>query len=390
MNIQTLEGFPVTDKRIFVRLDLNVPIRNGKITDDSRIRAVIPTLNYLLSKNASLVLASHLGRPKTDADKQKLSLAPVAIRLSELLDREVQFLTSSTGVAVEQSAKDLIPGEVLLLENVRFEKGETENDEKLAKFWASLADCYVNDAFGTCHRKHASVHAITKYLPSAAGILIQKELGVFNAILQDPLKPFIVILGGAKLSTKLTLVQSLLKVADKILIGGAMMFTFLKAKGLEVGISLVEDSFLEQAKELLKSEKIILPTDVIVSFSINDIDSKEMVSVEAMPRDKMGLDIGHQTQEEYTNLLAPAKCIFWNGPMGVSEIDAFSGGTKNIGITMAMSKARTIVGGGDSVAAVNRLGALQNMTHVYTGGGASLEYVEKRTLPGLEVLEIKK
>jgi len=396
----SFSALPVEGKRVFLRCDLNVPIKDGKITDDGRILASLPTIKALLDRGAALIIAAHLGRPKGEA-KPELSLAPIAVRLSELLGTTVKFQSVAKVIDVEvsQLAQSLKPGELLLLENIRFSSAETSKDEKeredFAKQLASLAELYVGDGFGAVHRKHASVFDLPKLLNSAPGLLITAEVEVLRKLTENPDRPYGVVLGGAKVSDKLAVIENLLGKVDLIAIGGGMLFTFLKAQGKEIGKSLCEDEMLETVKDLLKKAaekgvKILLPTDVVVAPEFA-IDAKPtLVSVEAIPADQIGLDIGAESAKEFADAIATCKTVFWNGPMGVFEFPNFANGTKLIAEALSKVDGMSVVGGGDSAAAVRKLGFTDDQFgYISTGGGASLEYLEGKELPGLKVLGIQ-
>jgi phosphoglycerate kinase len=396
----SFSALPVEGKRVFLRCDLNVPIKDGKITDDGRILASLPTIKALLDRGAALIIAAHLGRPKGEA-KPELSLAPIAVRLSELLGTTVKFQSVAKVIDVEvsQLAQSLKPGELLLLENIRFSSAETSKDEKeredFAKQLASLAELYVGDGFGAVHRKHASVFDLPKLLNSAPGLLITAEVEVLRKLTENPDRPYGVVLGGAKVSDKLAVIENLLGKVDLIAFGGGMLFTFLKAQGKEIGKSLCEDEMLETVKDLLKKAaekgvKILLPTDVVVAPEFA-IDAKPtLVSIEAIPADQIGLDIGAESAKEFADAIATCKTVFWNGPMGVFEFPNFANGTKLIAEALSKVDGMSVVGGGDSAAAVRKLGFTDDQFgYISTGGGASLEYLEGKELPGLKVLGIQ-
>ncbi|MFF7712031.1 phosphoglycerate kinase [Streptomyces sp. NPDC007988] len=391
----------VSGKRVFVRADLNVPLDGTAITDDGRIRAVLPTVKALAAAGARVVVASHLGRPK-GAPEPAYSLAPAAARLGELLGAEVTFATDTVGESARASVAGLGDGDVAVLENLRFNPGETSKDDAergaFADELASLADLYVGDGFGAVHRKHASVYDLPARLPHAAGYLVVAEVGVLKKLTQEVKRPYVVVLGGAKVSDKLAVIDSLLDKADRLLIGGGMAYTFLKAKGYEVGISLLQEDQVPAVKEYMeRAEKngveLVLPVDVLASGEFPDLKTKapaEYVTVDAdgIPADKEGLDIGPRTRELYASKIADAATVFWNGPLGVFEHPDYAGGTSAIARALVDSKAFTVVGGGDSAAAVRTLGFDENaFGHISTGGGASLEYLEGKTLPGLAALE---
>ncbi len=387
MNKRSVRDLDVGGKRVLVRVDFNVPVKDGEVTDDTRIRRALPTIRYLLSEGARPILISHLGRPKGEPDP-KYAMDPVAERLGELLGEPVKKLDAAVGPEVVEALEDWDGRGVVLLENSRFYPGETKNDPDLADQLASLADVYVDDAFGAAHRAHATTVGVAERLPAAAGLLLEEEIDYLDAVLDNPERPFVAILGGAKVSDKLGVIESLLGTADSLLVGGAMCFTFFKALGYEIGNSLVEDDYLEEARRLMgeADERLILPVDVVVADAMEDGVETETVPVDAIPAGKLGLDIGHDTVALFEKHIANARTIFWNGPMGVFEIDAFAGGTEGVAKAVADSGATSVVGGGDSVAAVNKLGLEGEMSHISTGGGASLEYVEGKELPGVAVL----
>jgi len=387
LNKRTIKDLlPLTNKRVLVRVDFNVPLKDGKITDDTRIRAALPTIQFILDNGGSAVLMSHLGRPKGVDPSQ--SLKPAAERLSEHLGRPVQFASDCVGEAVEQQAKALKAGEVLLLENLRYHKEEEKNDPNFAKQLAALGDVYVNDAFGSAHRAHASVEAVAHFLPAAAGFLMEKEINFLGKVLEAPEHPLVAILGGAKISDKLPVINNLLPLADKLIIGGGMANTFLKAMGFDLGHSLVEESAVEQARELLDccSGKLMLPVDVVMADKFAADANAEEATVGQVKSNWMVLDIGSHSIVQFTDALKDAKMIVWNGPMGVFEFDKCARGTMEMAKAVAANKGITVIGGGDSVAAIEKAGVADKVTHISTGGGASLELLEGKTLPGVAVL----
>ena len=390
MNKRSVRDLDVRDKRVLVRVDFNVPVKDGEVTDDTRIRRALPTIRYLLEEGARPILISHLGRPKGEPDP-KYAMDPVAARLQELLGEPVKKLDAAVGPEVEEALEDWDGRGVVLLENSRFYPGETSNDPEFADQLAALADLYVNDAFGAAHRAHATTVGVAERLPAAAGLLMEEEIDYLDKVLKDPERPFGAILGGAKVSDKLGVIESLLGTADSLLIGGAMCFTFFKAQGYEIGNSLVEDDYLEEAKRLMEEagDRLVLPVDVVVAEAMEEDAESETVPVDGIPAGKMGLDIGPRTVDLFSEHISGASTIFWNGPMGVFEIDAFAKGTEGVARAVAESGATSVVGGGDSVAAVNKLGLEDRMSHISTGGGASLEYVEGKELPGIAVLPDK-
>ncbi len=392
MAVKTIKDLDLKNKRVLVRADFNVPLKNGEITDDTRIQAALPTLRYILEqKGSSLVLMSHLGRPKGER-KAEMSLAPVAKRLAELLQRPVYSAPDCIGEETLSMAKELEAGDVLLLENVRFHKEETDNDEAFAKELAKNGDVFVNDAFGSAHRAHASTEGVAHVLPSAAGFLIEKEVRFFEHVLSNPEKPFVAIIGGAKVSTKIGVLEKLMEKCSTIVIGGAMSYTFLKAKGIGVGASKIEEDYLETARELLRrAEKagveIRLPEDHVCAAEFSEEAQPKYVETQEIPDDLIGLDIGKNTLVNLKDVITQAKTLVWNGPMGVFEFDAFSKGTLEVAEMISKCEGTTVVGGGDSVAAVNQFGFAEKIDHVSTGGGASLEFLEGRKLPGIAILE---
>jgi phosphoglycerate kinase len=388
---RSVRDLDVKGKTVLVRVDYNVPLDNeGHVADATRIEATLPTLNYLRKQGAKLVLMAHFGRPKGEVNP-KYSLKPVAEELSRRLGVTVPLAPDSVGPEVERMVKALQPGDVLLLENVRFHAGEEKNDPEFSRQLASLGDVYVNDAFGAAHRAHASTAGVAKLLPSAAGLLMQKELDVLGGILENPKRPFVAIVGGAKVSSKLGVLESMLQRVDKLLIGGGMANTFLKARGLEVGKSLLEEDLVGTARDLDTRAKergvdLLLPVDVVVTDKVSPDGSKETVDAAAVPADRAIVDLGPKSIAAYRTALEGAGTVLWNGPMGVFEIPAFAEGTRAMAQALAESSATTVIGGGESVAAVEQLGLADKMTHISTGGGASLEFLEGRELPGVAAL----
>ena len=388
MNKRSVRDLDVRGKRVLVRVDFNVPVEDGQVTDDTRIRRTLPTIRHLLSEGAYPILISHLDRPGGRRDPENV-MDPVAKRLEELLEAPVLKLDDAIGEEVEEALDNwYVEGGVVLLENSRFYPGETDNDPEFAEQLASLADLYVDDAFGAAHRAHATTVGVAERLPGAVGFLLEEELDNLDEVLQDPEHPFVAIIGGAKVSDKVGVIESLLNTADTLLVGGAMCFTFFKAQGYEVGNSLVEEEYLEEAKRLIDEarERLVLPVDVVVADEIEEDAPSQTVKAEEIPAEMMGLDIGPETVEKFREHIKNARIIFWNGPMGIFEIDAFAAGTEGVARAVAESGANSIVGGGDSVAAVAGLGLEEEMGFISTGGGASLEYVEGKELPGVAVL----
>jgi len=393
--IANLLASDLSGKKVLMRADFNVPIDNGSITDDTRIRAALPTIQDLTGKGAKVILTSHFGRPKGKVN-ESMRLTPVAQRLSELLGKEVKKTNDCIGDEVAAAVASMNDGDVVLLENVRFHAGEEANDPEFVKQLASIADLYVNDAFGTAHRAHASTEGVTKYLkPSVAGFLIEKELQYLQAAIESPQRPLAAIIGGSKVSSKIGVIETLLEKCDKLLIGGGMIFTFYKARGLNVGKSLVEEDKLELAKSLEAKAKergvdLLLPTDVVLADNFAADANSQTVSVDAIPDGWMGLDIGPDSVETFKAALADCKTVIWNGPMGVFEFENFAKGTEAIARSLAeltKTGASTIIGGGDSVAAVEKVGVADQMSHISTGGGASLELLEGKELPGIAALD---
>ncbi|MDW8277197.1 MAG: phosphoglycerate kinase [Anaerolineales bacterium] len=390
MNKKTVRDIDLKGKRVFMRVDFNVPMAEGKVTDDKRIRAALPTIQYVLEQGASVLLASHLGRPKGGPDPE-FSLKPAAEVLSNLLGRPVIMAPDCVGPEVEAIARNLKPGEVVMLENTRFHKGEEKNDLELAKQMAALADVYVNDAFGSAHRAHASTEGIARFLPAVAGFLMEQELEYLGRAIANPEHPYIAILGGAKISDKILVVETLASRCDKLIIGGGMANTFLAAKGLNMQESLVETESIETAKALLEKlgEKLVLPVDAVVADRFDAEAESQVVDVEHIPAGWRMLDVGPKTIELYKQTLQGAKLIVWNGPVGVFEFPKFAEGTFALARLLAESGATTVIGGGDSASAVKKAGVAKQMTHVSTGGGASLEFLEGKELPGVAALNDK-
>ena len=396
-NKKSIEDIDVSGKRVLCRCDFNVPTKNGKITSDKRIVAAMPTIKYLVDHNAKVILCSHMGKPKGEV-KPELSLQVVADRISELLGKPVVMAKDVVGEDAMAKAAALKDGDVMLLENTRFEKGETKNDPELSKALASMADLFVNDAFGTAHRAHSSTAGVADYLPAVCGYLVQKEVSIMGKALADPERPFVAILGGAKVSDKLNVINNLLEKVDTLIIGGGMAFTFLAAKGYDIGSSLVDSEKIDYCKEMMakaesKGVKLLLPVDAVVADSFpNPIDAEiavETVAADAIPADKMGLDIGEKSQALFADAVKSAKTVVWNGPMGVFENPTLAKGTIAVAQALADSSAVTIVGGGDSAAACEQLGFADKITHISTGGGASLEFLEGLELPGIACLQDK-
>ncbi len=388
MNKKTVKDLDVKGKKVLVRVDFNVPLDDQQnITDDRRIVSALPTIRYLLNHGAAVILMSHLGRPKGQVQPE-YSLGPVATRLSELLTQPVRMVPDCVGPDVQAAVAAMNPGDVVLLENLRFHNEETKNEPEFARQLASLADLYVNDAFGTAHRAHASTEGVTHYLPAAAGFLMEKELDFLGKAVESPEHPFVAILGGAKISDKIGVIDNLLGKVDKLIIGGGMANTFLKAQGYAVADSLVEDDSLDSARTLLKQgqNKLILPVDVVVADGFANDAQKQVVKIDAVPAGWRILDIGPDTVKLFSDLLTTAKTVVWNGPMGVFEFPEFAKGTFALAHTLANIQAVTIIGGGDSAAAIEQAGLADRITHISTGGGASLEFLEGKTLPGVAAL----
>ncbi|PLS06953.1 phosphoglycerate kinase [Neobacillus cucumis] len=394
MNKKTLKDIDVKGKRVFCRVDFNVPMQDGKITDETRIRAAVPTIQYLMEQGAKVILASHFGRPKGQV-VEEMRLTPVGVRLSEILGKEVKKADEAYGDSVKAIIDTMNEGDVLLLENVRFYPGEEKNDPELAKNFAELADVYVNDAFGAAHRAHASTEGIAHNLPAVAGFLMEKELDVLGKALSNPERPFTAIVGGAKVKDKIGVIENLLELVDNLIIGGGLAYTFVKAQGHEVGKSLLEadkldlaNSFIEKAKQ--KGVNFYMPVDVIVADDFSADANTKAVSIEEIPADWEALDIGPKTREIYRDVIQKSKLVIWNGPMGVFEIDTFANGTKAVAEALAESQdTYSVIGGGDSAAAVEKFHLADKMSHISTGGGASLEFMEGKALPGVVALNDK-
>ena len=396
MNKKTVKDVELNGKKVLVRVDFNVPMKDGKITNDNRIVAALPTIKYILENGGRAILFSHLGKIKSEEDKASKTLRPAAERLAELLGQDVKFIPETRGAELEAAIAELKDGEVLMFENTRFEdldgKKESKNDPELGKYWASLGDVFVNDAFGTAHRAHASNVGISANLEAVAGFLLEKEIEFIGGAVDAPQRPMVAILGGAKVSDKIGVIENLLDKADKVLVGGGMMFTFLKAQGKNIGKSLCEEDKLDLAKALLEKggDKLVLPIDTVAAKEFSNDSEFRVVSVDELADDEMGLDVGPATVELFSNVLKDAKTVVWNGPMGVFEMPNFAKGT--IGVCEAIANlegAITIIGGGDSAAAAMQLGYADKFSHISTGGGASLEYLEGKELPGVASLSNK-
>ncbi|RED57487.1 MULTISPECIES: phosphoglycerate kinase [Cohnella] len=393
MNKKSVRDVEVAGKKVFVRVDFNVPLENGAITDDTRIRETLPTIKHLIEKGAKVILASHLGRPNGQV-VDGLRLTPVAARLSELLGKPVAKADEVVGASVQAKVDELKDGDVLLLENVRFEAGEEKNDAELAKSLAALADLFVNDAFGAAHRAHASTEGIAHHIPAVSGLLMEKELDVLGKALNNPERPFTAIVGGSKVKDKIDVINKMIEIADNILIGGGLSYTFLKAQGNEIGLSLCDDSkldltleFIEKAKKLGKN--FYLPVDIVVSEDFKSAVNMDIVGIDGIPANKEGVDIGPKTRKIYAEVIKNSKLVLWNGPMGVFEVDDFANGTREVAQACADSDAYTVIGGGDSAAATEKFHLADKMNHISTGGGASLEFMEGKALPGVVALNDK-
>ncbi|MEK5068574.1 phosphoglycerate kinase [Sporosarcina sp. FSL K6-1508] len=390
MSKKTMKDMQLEGKRVFCRVDFNVPMEDGNVTDDTRIRAAIPTINYMVEQGAKVILASHLGRPKGEVNEE-MRLTAAGEKLAELIGKPVTKLDSSIGEDVEKTISTMKNGDIILLENVRFHAGEEKNDAVLAKQFAALADLFVNDAFGAAHRAHASTAGIAEHIPAVSGLLLEKELDILGKALSEPDRPFTAIIGGAKVKDKIGVIDHLLDIVDNLIIGGGLSYTFAKAQGHEIGDSLLEEdkidlakSFIEKAKD--KGVNLYLPIDVVIADSFsNDAETKN-VDIDSIPEGWMGLDIGPKTAELYADVIKESKLIIWNGPMGVFEMEPFAGGTQRVAKAMAETTAYTVIGGGDSAAAVEKFGVADKMDHISTGGGASLEFMEGKDLPGVTAL----
>ncbi|NOU84368.1 phosphoglycerate kinase [Paenibacillus sp. LMG 31460] len=393
MSKKSVRDVEVAGKRVFVRVDFNVPVENGQITDDTRIRETLPTIKFLVEKGAKVILASHFGRPKGQV-VEELRLTPVAAKLAELLGQSVIKADVSVGEIVKAQVDALQNGDVLLLENVRFNEGEEKNDPELSKAFAELADLFVNDAFGAAHRAHASTEGIAHFIPAVSGLLMEKELDVLGKALNNPERPFTAIVGGSKVKDKIAVIENLLNIADNVLIGGGLSYTFLKAQGHEIGKSLVDNekldlalSFIEKAKE--KGVNFLIPVDIVVADKFGADANTQIVGVDGIPADWEGIDIGPKTRELYADVIAKSKLVVWNGPMGVFEIEPFSHGTRAVAQACATTEGYTVIGGGDSAAATEKFHLADQMNHMSTGGGASLEFMEGKALPGVVALNDK-
>jgi phosphoglycerate kinase len=387
---KTMKDMQLEGKRVFCRVDFNVPMEDGNVTDDTRIRAAIPTIDYMIEQGAKVILASHLGRPKGEIN-ENMRLTAAGEKLAELIGKPVTKLDSSIGDEVEKTISTMKNGDIVLLENVRFHAGEEKNDEELAKAFAGFADLFVNDAFGAAHRAHASTAGIANYIPAVSGLLLEKELDILGKALTEPERPFTAIIGGAKVIDKIGVIDHLLDKVDNLLIGGGLSYTFTKAQGYETGNSLLEEdkvdlakSFIQKAKE--KGVNLYLPIDAVVADAFSKDANTKIVKIDSIPEGWMGLDIGPETATLYANVIKDSKLIIWNGPMGVFEMEPFAGGTQQVAKAMAETKAYTVIGGGDSAAAVEKFGVADKMDHISTGGGASLEFMEGKDLPGVTAL----
>lgn len=393
MNKKTIHDVELKGKKVFCRVDFNVPMQDGKVTDDTRIKAALPTIKYIIEQGGKAILASHLGRPKGKVVNE-LRLDPVAKRLTELLGKEVTKVDEAIGDSLKQRIDQMNDGDVLLLENVRFYPGEEKNDSELAKAFAELAEIFVNDAFGAAHRAHASTEGIAKYLPAVAGFLMQKELKILGNSLSNPERPFTAIIGGAKVKDKIGVIENLLEKVDNLIIGGGLAYTFIKSQGYDIGKSLLEEDKIELAKSFIDKAKknnvrFLMPIDVVIADEFSESANTKVVGLSEIPSDWQSLDIGPKTVELYKQVINDSKIVIWNGPMGVFEMDKFANGTNGIAEAMAETNATTIIGGGDSAAAIEKVGLADKMTHISTGGGASLEFIEGKDLPGVVALNDK-
>ena len=391
---KTIRDYSLKDKKVIIRVDFNVPIKDGIITDDNRIKESLKTINYAIGEGAKVILLSHLGRIKTEEDKAKNTLKPVSIRLSELLNKDVKFVSETRGKELEETINNMNSGDVILIENTRYEdldgKKESSNDLELAKYWATLGDIYINDAFGTSHREHASNVGIASLLPNGIGFLIEKELDNLLEAINNPVRPFTVILGGSKVSDKINVIENIAPIADYILIGGGMAFTFLKASGINIGSSILDEENIEFAKSMLEKypNKILLPIDVVSSTSIDSNESRECFITD-LKENEMGLDIGTQSIKLFKQYIKESKTVIWNGPVGVFENEMYSNGTKSLCEILSKINAKTILGGGDTASAAINFGYKDSFTHISTGGGASLELLEGKKLPGIDIISNK-
>lgn len=390
---KTIRDFDLYNKKVIIRVDFNVPIKDGMITDDNRIKESLPTINYALEHGAKVILMSHLGRIKCKEDLEKNNLVVVSKRLSDLLNKDVIFCNEARGINLENSIANMKQGDIILMQNTRYEdldgKKESSNDEELGRYWASLGDIFINDAFGTCHRAHASNVGISTYLPSGIGFLVEKELKSFDSVINNPEHPFTVILGGSKVSDKIGVTLNLVKKADYILIGGGMSFTFLRAKGYNIGKSLLDEESIDFCTNILNDypNKIIIPIDVVETNEISDSSEHNITDVSKIDENKIGVDIGPKTIALFKEYIAKSKLVVWNGPVGIFEYDHFANGTKELCKILSSIDATTIIGGGDTAAAVIKYGYKDKVTHVSTGGGASLELLEGKKLPGIEAID---
>ncbi|MBM7600599.1 phosphoglycerate kinase [Virgibacillus halotolerans] len=393
MNKKTLQDIDVKGKKVFCRVDFNVPMKDGEVTDDTRIKAALKTIDYLSDQGAIVILASHLGRPKGQV-VEELRLDPVAKRLSDLIGKNIIKTDAVYGTEVNEAISKMDNGDILLIENVRFEAGEEKNDPSLAQHFADMADFYVNDAFGAAHRAHASTAGVAEKLTAVAGFLMEKEIDVLGKALENPARPFTAIIGGAKVKDKINVIDNLLEKVDNLIIGGGLAYTFIKAQGHEIGKSLLEEDKLDLANEFIKKAKdkgvrFVLPVDAVVADDFSETANTKIVPIDQIPSDWEALDIGPETREVYQDIVADSKLVIWNGPMGVFELNAFAGGTKAVAEALANTEGYTVIGGGDSAAAVEKFGFAEDMDHVSTGGGASLEFMEGKVLPGVEALSDK-